>query len=81
MGYEEPEVLLCFVSAAEWDASTIVVFIPFQKEAYTSSTAGRVMLRAIFVIIGMGMVRVYCGNFENKTNYHNWKVGGLCSNC
>ena len=53
------------MNVGEYDASTIAVFIPFQREAYTSSTAGRVMLRAISVMFGI--VQVRCGNFENKT--------------
>ena len=64
--------MLCFVNAGESDACTIAAFIPFQKEAYTLSTAGRVMHRVTSV--KFGVVRVCCGNFENKTNCHNWKV-------
>ena len=41
------------------------VFIPFQKEAYTSSAVGRVMLRATSIIFVI--VRVCGGNFENRT--------------
>ena len=64
--------LLCFVNVGEYDASTIAVFIPFQREAYTSSTAGRVMLRVTSVMFEV--VRVCCGNFEKKSNCHKWKV-------
>ena len=53
------------MNAGESDASGIAVFIPFQKEADMSSTAGRVMLRATSVMIGI--VRLCCRNFENKT--------------
>ena len=41
------------------------VFIPFQKEAYTSSAVERVMLRATSIMFRI--VRVCGGNFENKT--------------
>ena len=60
---------LCFVNAGEWDASKIAVFIPFQKEAYTSSTTRRVMLRATSIkfecVVEISRIRRY---------YHNWKV-------
>ena len=55
---------LCFVNAGEREALTIAVFIPFQREDYTSSTAGRVMLRVVSAMFGI--VRVCCGNFENR---------------
>ena len=41
------------------------VFISFQKEAYTLSVVGRVMLRATSIMFRI--VRVCGGNFENKT--------------
>ena len=56
----------------------IAVFIPFQREAqYTSSTAGRVMLRVTSVMFGI--VRECCRNFENKTNCHDRKIYGVGS--
>ena len=41
------------------------VFIPFQKEDYTSSAVERVMLRATSIMFRV--LRVCGGNFENKT--------------
>jgi hypothetical protein len=53
-----------FVNVDEREASTIAVFIPFRKEAYTSSAARRVMLRATSVLFEK--IRVHCGIFENN---------------